>query len=300
MLFLLMLVQLLDAATFALGVDLHGIRLESNGFAVLAYRWGGLDGALLLKLVVILAVLAVLAVLVLTARRYPRLLVWGAAAATAVGPLGTLTNMARCSFCIPRLLWKRTESCLDAWHYLGRAARLQLSRMVVYWVAGISKVRATAAWQVWIWGGTRATWAGACRPGQACCCGPRPRRLAGRFGTSGGECNHPQGEHNGRDGECSAITIIIRRLRHVHDAKSDPREITSASSGAPQHAGKCEPGHMTRRHSCRCAAGGNGAPPYCSSVGLDVRIRRPSFPSPAETRTAMVRRAGRAPQRAAP
>ncbi len=90
MLSLLLLVQLADAATFALGVDLHGIGLESNGFAVLAYRWGGIDGVLLLKLAVILTVLGVL---VLTARRFPRLLVWGAAAATAVGLLGVLTNI---------------------------------------------------------------------------------------------------------------------------------------------------------------------------------------------------------------
>ncbi len=90
MLLFLVVVQLLDAATFALGVDLHGIRLESNGFAVLAYRWGGIDGVLLLKLGVILTVLGIL---VLTARRFPRLLVWGAAAATAVGLLGVLTNI---------------------------------------------------------------------------------------------------------------------------------------------------------------------------------------------------------------
>ncbi len=38
MLLFLVMVQLLDAITFTLGVDLHGIQLESNGFAVLAYR----------------------------------------------------------------------------------------------------------------------------------------------------------------------------------------------------------------------------------------------------------------------
>ena len=90
MLLFLVIVQLLDAITFSLGVNLHGIQLESNGFAVLAYRWGGVDGVLLLKLFVILAVLALL---VLTARRFPRLLVWGAAAATAVGLLGVLSNI---------------------------------------------------------------------------------------------------------------------------------------------------------------------------------------------------------------
>ena len=38
-------------------------------------------------------ILVVLGILVLTARRFPRLLVWGAAAATAVGLLGVLTNI---------------------------------------------------------------------------------------------------------------------------------------------------------------------------------------------------------------
>lgn len=90
MLLFLLVVQLLDAATFALGVGIHGIGLESNGFAVAIYRHAGLDGVLLTKLAVILGVLAIL---VLAARPYPRLLVWGAAAATAVGLLGVLSNV---------------------------------------------------------------------------------------------------------------------------------------------------------------------------------------------------------------
>ena len=90
MLLFVVLVQLLDAATFALGVDLHGIHLESNGFAVLSYHLGGIDGVLLVKLA---AILAVLGILVYAARRYPRLLVWGAAAATAIGLLGAMANI---------------------------------------------------------------------------------------------------------------------------------------------------------------------------------------------------------------
>lgn len=90
MLLFLIVVQLLDAATFALGVDLHGIGLESNGFAVAIYHHAGIDGVLLAKLVVILGVLGTL---VLAARPFPRLLVWGAAAATAVGLLGVITNV---------------------------------------------------------------------------------------------------------------------------------------------------------------------------------------------------------------
>jgi hypothetical protein len=90
MLGLLLLVQLVDAATFALGVDLHGIGLESNGIAVVIYHHTGLDGVLFAKLAVILATLATL---VLAARPFPRLLVWGAAAATAIGLLGVLANV---------------------------------------------------------------------------------------------------------------------------------------------------------------------------------------------------------------
>ena len=90
MLSLLLLVQLLDAATFALGVDLYGIRLESNGLAVAIYHHAGIDGVLFAKLAVILVVLGTL---VWAARPFPRLLVWGAAAATAVGLLGVLANV---------------------------------------------------------------------------------------------------------------------------------------------------------------------------------------------------------------
>jgi hypothetical protein len=82
--------QLADAVTFALGVRLHGIGLESNGFATLAYHWNGIDGVLLLKGG---AILFTLAVLVASATRFPRLFVWGAAAATGVGVLGMLTNV---------------------------------------------------------------------------------------------------------------------------------------------------------------------------------------------------------------
>ena len=86
----LLIGQLADAMTFAVGVSLHGIHLESNGFATLAYRWHGLDGVLLLKGAVILVILAVL---VAAANRYPRLFTWGAAAATGLGLLGMATNL---------------------------------------------------------------------------------------------------------------------------------------------------------------------------------------------------------------
>jgi hypothetical protein len=90
MLGLLLAFQLADAATFALGVSFHGIKLEANGFATLAYRWHGLDGVLILKGA---AIVLTLAVLVAGANRFPRLFVWGAAAATGVGLLGLATNV---------------------------------------------------------------------------------------------------------------------------------------------------------------------------------------------------------------
>lgn len=90
MLGLLLAFQLADAATFAFGVSLHGISLEANGFAGLAYRWHGLDGVLILKGA---AIVFTLAVLVAGASRFPRLFVWGAAAASGLGLLGMATNV---------------------------------------------------------------------------------------------------------------------------------------------------------------------------------------------------------------
>ena len=82
--------QLADAVTFAVGVGLHGIGLESNGFATLAYHWNGVPGVLLMKGG---AIVFTLAVLVASAGRFPRLFVWGAAVATGVGVLGMVTNV---------------------------------------------------------------------------------------------------------------------------------------------------------------------------------------------------------------
>jgi hypothetical protein len=90
MLGLLLAGQLADAASFMVGATLHGIGLESNGFAALAYRWHGLDGVLLMKGG---AILLTLALLVGTARRFPRLFVWGAATATGLGLLGLAANV---------------------------------------------------------------------------------------------------------------------------------------------------------------------------------------------------------------
>jgi hypothetical protein len=86
----LLIAQLGDATTFVIGQGLHGIRLESNHFAVAAYHAGGLSGVLLLKGV---AIVVTLGVLTGTAHRFPRLLVWGGATATGIGLLGAIANV---------------------------------------------------------------------------------------------------------------------------------------------------------------------------------------------------------------
>jgi len=83
--------QLADAATFTFGVSRYGIDLESNGIAHWLYGSGGLQAVLLAKGVVLLATIAMLAA---TATRFPRLLVWGGAAATSFGLLGFGSNTA--------------------------------------------------------------------------------------------------------------------------------------------------------------------------------------------------------------
>ena len=90
-LFGIALAQLADALTFTIGVSRFGIGLESNGMAAWLYGLGGLDAVLLSKGAVLLTTIGLL---VLTATRFPRLLVWGGAAATSLGLLGFATNSA--------------------------------------------------------------------------------------------------------------------------------------------------------------------------------------------------------------
>lgn len=90
-LFGIVLAQLADALTFTIGVSRFGIQLESNGFASFLYQASGLDGVLLVKLAVLIATIGLM---VVAAGRYPRLLVWGGAAATSLGLLGFATNAA--------------------------------------------------------------------------------------------------------------------------------------------------------------------------------------------------------------
>jgi hypothetical protein len=90
-LFGLVLAQLADAFTFTIGVSRYGIGLESNGIATALFNTAGLAGVLAVKAGVILAAISIL---VATADTYPRLLVWGGAAATSVGLLGFAANSA--------------------------------------------------------------------------------------------------------------------------------------------------------------------------------------------------------------
>ena len=90
-LFGLVLAQLADAFTFTIGVSRFGINLESNGFAAALFHASGLDGVLLVKGA---ALLLSIGLLLVASYRFPRLLVWGGAAATSLGLLGFLTNTA--------------------------------------------------------------------------------------------------------------------------------------------------------------------------------------------------------------
>ena len=87
----LVLAQLIDALTFTIGVSRFGIGLESNGIAAALFNSGGLASVLVVKAGVLLATIAIL---VATAEDFPRLLVWGGAAATSIGLLGFATNTA--------------------------------------------------------------------------------------------------------------------------------------------------------------------------------------------------------------
>ena len=85
------LAQLADALTFTIGVSRFGIGLESNAIASWLHGVGGLDAVLMAKGGVLLTTIGLL---VTTATRFPRLLVWGGAAATSIGLLGFAANSA--------------------------------------------------------------------------------------------------------------------------------------------------------------------------------------------------------------
>lgn len=81
--------QLADAVTFTVAVSRFGIGVETNAWAVELFTVAGLDGVLLAKLG---AVVTAVMLLALSARRFPRLLVLGGAAATGIGLIGFVTN----------------------------------------------------------------------------------------------------------------------------------------------------------------------------------------------------------------
>ncbi len=85
----LLVAQLGDAISFAIGVQAIGIGAESNSLMAVAYHAAGVNGVLLLKGA---AILVTLAILVLSAPRFPKLVVLGGATATSLGLLGLLLN----------------------------------------------------------------------------------------------------------------------------------------------------------------------------------------------------------------
>ncbi len=90
-LFGIVVAQLADAFTFTLGVSRFGIGLESNGIATVLYHAAGLGGVLIAKASVLLLTIGLL---VVSASRFPRLLVWGGASATSLGVIGFAANTA--------------------------------------------------------------------------------------------------------------------------------------------------------------------------------------------------------------
>jgi hypothetical protein len=85
----LLIAQLADAISFAIGIARLGIGAEANGWMRLAYDAGGVPAVMALKGAAILLSLAIIS---LAAGRYPRLVVLGGAAATSLGLLGAFSN----------------------------------------------------------------------------------------------------------------------------------------------------------------------------------------------------------------
>lgn len=85
----LLVAQLADAVSFAIGIGRLGIGAEANGWMRILYDAGGLPAVMALKGG---AILLSLAILVLASGRYPRLVVMGGAVATSLGLLGAFSN----------------------------------------------------------------------------------------------------------------------------------------------------------------------------------------------------------------
>ena len=84
-----LLAQLADTVSFAVGVSLLGIGVEGNPLMRAAYETGGLAGVLAAKGT---AIVAVLAILIWGGERFPRLRALGGGAALAIGLLGASVN----------------------------------------------------------------------------------------------------------------------------------------------------------------------------------------------------------------
>jgi hypothetical protein len=85
----LLIAQLADAVSFAIGIARLGIGAEANGWMRLLYDAGGLPAVMALKGS---AILLLIAILVAAAWRYPRLVIMGGATATSIGLLGAFSN----------------------------------------------------------------------------------------------------------------------------------------------------------------------------------------------------------------
>jgi hypothetical protein len=85
----MLIAQLADAITFAIGINRLGIDAEANAWAAMVFHSAGLDGVLMAKAA---AIVVIIGLLVLAAHRFPRLLFLGGAAATSVGLLGFAAN----------------------------------------------------------------------------------------------------------------------------------------------------------------------------------------------------------------
>ena len=85
----LLVAQLADAVSFAIGISRVGIAAEANSWMRLLYDAGGLPALMALKGG---AILLTIGILTFAAWRYPRLVILGGATATSLGLLGAFSN----------------------------------------------------------------------------------------------------------------------------------------------------------------------------------------------------------------
>jgi hypothetical protein len=85
----LLIAQLADAVSFAIGITRLGIGAEANGWMRFLYDAGGIPAVMSLKGG---AILLSIAILVAADWRYPRLVIMGGATATSIGLLGAFSN----------------------------------------------------------------------------------------------------------------------------------------------------------------------------------------------------------------